>query len=103
MNMSVTIEYGLKSDVMNEFETIKVAEAYEIGGERVAEFPYDIRDDVKPVYREFEGWQCDLRKVRRYEDFPAAFKRYVEYIEQQTGVPVSIISVGPDRDETIIR
>ncbi|WP_300748395.1 adenylosuccinate synthase [uncultured Alistipes sp.] len=93
----------MKSDVMNEFETIKVAEAYEIGGERVAEFPYDIRDDVKPVYREFEGWQCDLRKVRRYEDFPAAFKRYVEYIEQQTGVPVSIISVGPDRDETIIR
>lgn len=93
----------MKSDVMNEFETIKVAEAYEIGGERVAEFPYDIRDDVKPVYREFEGWQCDLRKVRRYKDFPAAFKRYVEYIEQQTGVPVSIISVGPDRDETIIR
>ena len=93
----------MKSDVMNDFETIKVAEAYEIGGERVAEFPYDIRDDVKPVYREFEGWQCDLRKVRRYEDFPAAFKAYVEYIEQQTGVPVSIISVGPDRDETIIR
>ena len=93
----------MKSDVMNEFETIKVAEAYEIGGKRVTEFPYDIKDDVKPIYREFEGWQCDLRKVRRYEDFPAAFKRYVEYIEQQTGVPVSIISVGPDRDETIIR
>lgn len=93
----------MKSDVMNDFETIKVAEAYEIGGKRVTEFPYDIKDDVKPLYREFEGWKCDLRKVRRYEDFPAAFKTYVEYIEEQTGIPVSIISVGPDREETIIR
>lgn len=93
----------MKSDVMNDFETIKVAEAYEIGGERVTEFPYDIQDDVKPVYREFKGWKTDLRKVRRYEDFPAEFKTYVEYIERETGVPVAIISVGPDRDETIIR
>ncbi len=93
----------MKSDVMNDFETIKVAEAYEIGGERVTEFPYDIQDDVKPVYREFKGWKSDLRKVRRYEDFPAEFKTYVEYIERETGVPVAIISVGPDRDETIIR
>ena len=93
----------MKSDVMNDFETIKVAEAYEIGGERVTEFPYDIQDDVKPLYREFKGWKSDLRKVRRYEDFPAEFKAYVEYIERETGVPVAIISVGPDRDETIIR
>lgn len=93
----------MKSDVMNDFDTIRVAEAYEIDGRRVAEFPYDIQDDVKPVYREFEGWKTDLRQVRRYEDFPAEFKAYVEYIERETGVPVSIISVGPDRDETIIR
>lgn len=93
----------MKSDVMNDFDTIRVAEAYEIDGRRVAEFPYDIQDDVKPVYREFKGWKADLRKVRRYEDFPAEFKAYVEYIERETGVPVSIISVGPDRDETIIR
>ncbi len=93
----------MKSDVMNDFDTIRVAEAYEIDGRRVAEFPYDIQDDVKPVYREFKGWKTDLRQVRRYEDFPAEFKAYVEYIERETGVPVSIISVGPDRDETIIR
>ncbi len=93
----------MKSDVMNDFDTIRVAEAYEIDGRCVAEFPYDIQDDVKPVYREFKGWKADLRKVRRYEDFPAEFKAYVEYIERETGVPVSIISVGPDRDETIIR
>lgn len=93
----------MKADVMNGFDTIRAAEAYEIGGRRVTEFPYDIADDVKPVYRDFEGWRCDLRQVRRYEDFPAAFRNYVEYIERETGVPVAIISVGPDRDETIIR
>ena len=91
----------MKADVMNDFDTIKVAEAYEIDGRRVTEFPYDIQDDVKPVYREFKGWKTDLKQVRRYEDFPAEFKTYVEYIER--GVPVAIISVGPDRDETIVR
>lgn len=93
----------MKADVMNDFDTIKVAEAYEIDGRRVTEFPYDIQDDVKPVYREFKGWKTDLKQVRRYEDFPAEFKAYVEYIERETGVPVAIISVGPDRDETIVR
>lgn len=93
----------MKADVMNDFDTIKVAEAYEINGRRVMEFPYDIQDDVKPVYREFKGWKTDLKQVRRYEDFPAEFKTYVEYIERETGVPVAIISVGPDRDETIVR
>ena len=93
----------MKADVMNDFDTIKVAEAYEIDGRRVTEFPYDIQDDVKPVYCEFKGWKTDLKQVRRYEDFPAEFKTYVEYIERETGVPVAIISVGPDRDETIVR
>lgn len=93
----------MKADVMNDFDTIKVAEAYEIDGRRVTEFPYDIQDDVKPVYREFKGWKTDLKQVRRDEDFPAEFKAYVEYIERETGVPVAIISVGPDRDETIVR
>ena len=93
----------MKADVMNDFDTIKVAEAYEIDGRRVTEFPYDIQDDVKPVYREFKGWKTDLKQVRRYEDFPAEFKTYVEYIERETGVPVAIMSVGPDRDETIVR
>ena len=93
----------MKADVMNDFDTIKVAEAYEIDGRRVTEFPYDIQDDVKPVYREFKGWKTDLKQVRRYEDFPAEFKTYVEYIERETGMPVAIISVGPDRDETIVR
>ncbi len=93
----------MKSDVMNDFETIRVATAYEVDGVRTTEFPYSISGEVKPVYTDFEGWKCNLRSCRRYEDFPEAFKRYVEFIERETGVPVKIISVGPDRDETIER
>ncbi len=93
----------MKSDVMNDFETVKVATAYEIGGKRTEEFPYTITDDLKPVYTELEGWKCDLRHCRTYDEFPEAFRRYVEFIERETGVPVKIISVGPDRDETIVR
>ena len=93
----------MKSDVMNDFDTIKVATAYRINGEIVEHFPYEVNDAVEPVYTEFKGWKCDICKVRRYEDFPVEFKQYVEFIERETGVPVKIISVGPDRDETIVR
>ena len=93
----------MKSDVMNDFDTIKVATAYRINGELVEHFPYEVNDSVEPVYTEFKGWKCDICKVRRYEDFPVEFKQYVEFIERETGVPVKIISVGPDRDETIVR
>lgn len=85
----------MKSDVMNDFDTIRVATAYEIGGRTTSEFPYEITGDLRPVYTEFEGWKCDLRRYGSYEEFPEAFKRYVEFIERQTGVPVKIISVGP--------
>ena len=93
----------MKSDVMNDFDTIKVATAYRVNGEIVEHFPYEVDDAIEPVYTEFKGWKCDICKVRRYEDFPVEFKQYVEFIERETGVPVKIISVGPDRDETIVR
>ena len=93
----------MKSDVMNDFDTIKVATGYKINGEVVNHFPYELTDDLEPVYTEFKGWKCDICKVRRYEDFPAEFKEYVEFIEKETGCPIKIISVGPDREETIIR
>ncbi len=93
----------MKSDVMNDFDTIKVAVAYRTKQGETTVFPYNIEEDVEPIYRELKGWKSDLRKVRRYEDFPQEFKDYVSFIEEQTGVPVKIISVGPDRDETIVR
>ncbi len=93
----------MKSDVLNDFDTIKVAVGYNINGERVDHFPYSVEGHIEPIYREFKGWKCDICSVKRYEDFPAEFKEYVEFIEAETGVPVKVISVGPDRDETIIR
>lgn len=93
----------MKSDVMNDFETIRVATAYNVNGTTTEEFPFSIEEGVEPIYTDFEGWQCDLRKCRTYEEFPAAFKAYVDFIEKETGVPVKVISVGPDRDETVIR
>lgn len=93
----------MKSDVMNDFETIRVATAYKVNGTTTEEFPFSIEEGVEPVYTDFEGWQCDLRQYRSFDEFPAAFKRYVEFIERETGVPVKVISVGPDRDETVIR
>lgn len=93
----------MKADVMNDFDTIRIATAYNVSGERTTQFPYTATDAVEPVYTDFEGWRCDLRSCRSYADFPDAFKRYVEFIECETGVPVNIISVGPDRGETIVR
>lgn len=93
----------MKADVMNDFETIRVATSYKVNGVDTSEFPYSIEEGVEPVYTDFEGWQCDLRACRSYEEFPEAFKRYVDFIEQETGVPVKIVSVGPDRDETVLR
>ena len=93
----------MKSDVMNDFDTIRVATAYDIDGQQTTEFPYTVAENLKPIYTDFEGWKCDLRNCRSYEEFPAAFKRYVDFIERETGIPVKIISVGPDRVETIER
>lgn len=94
----------MKSDVLNDFDTIKVAVAYDLGGRQTTEFPYTVEGvELTPVYREFKGWKSDIRDVRSYEEFPESFRRYVEFIEEETGVPVKIISVGPDREETIVR
>ena len=93
----------MKADVMNDFDTIKVAVGYEINGERVDHFPYSVDCEIKPIYAELKCWKCNINDIRRYEDFPAELKTYVEFIEQQTGVPVKIVSVGPDREATIVR
>ena len=93
----------MKGDVLNDFPTLKVCVGYKVGGEELTCFPFETNEEITPVYKEFAGWKTDICGVRKYEDFPAEFKTYVEFIERETGVPVSIISVGPDREETVIR
>ncbi len=103
MMNGVTALIMMKSDVLNDFDTIKVAVGYEVNGQKVDYFPYEADENIVPVYREFPGWNCDICSVRDYNDFPQQFKDYVAFIEAECGVPVKIISVGPDREETIVR
>lgn len=93
----------MKADVLDGFDTIKVAVSYEVGGKQTDEIPYDVYAVVKPVYREFKGWKCDLTKVKSEDQMPLEFKEYIKFIEDYLKVPVRIISLGPDRDQTIVR
>jgi adenylosuccinate synthase len=92
-------------DVLDEFETIKLCDQYDYNGERIDNFParLEIVEECKPVYRELPGWQCDISSCKTYDELPEAAKAYIKAIEDATGVPVKIISVGPRRDQTIIR
>jgi adenylosuccinate synthase len=93
----------MKPDVMDDFDTIKVAVSYKRYGEDLDYFPYDADDSIQPVYKEFRGWKTALGGIRAWEDFPQAFKDYVAFIEAETGCPVKTISVGPDRSEIVFR
>ena len=104
MLSGVTKLIMMKTDVLDTFDTIKVAVAYKVNGVETATFPYDVCDaNIEPVYREFKGWKQNISHVRSEEEFPQELTDYIRYIEQETGVPVHIVSVGPDREETIIR
>lgn len=92
----------MKGDVLDEFETIKVCTAYKKGDEVVTEMPYDT-EGYEAVYEEIPGWQTPLTEIREEKDFPPAFSAYIAYLEKQLAVRISIVSVGPDREATIIR
>lgn len=92
----------MKSDVLDEFETIKACIAYKKNGETITHFPYEI-DDVEPVYTELPGWKCDMTKLTKEEELPEAFVNYIKFLEKELGVPVKYVSIGPDREQTITR
>lgn len=92
----------MKGDVLDGFETIKVCTAYTKNGVTTTEMPYDT-EGWEPVYEDVKGWSTPLTEVRAEKDFPQAFADYIAYIEKATGTPISIVSVGPDREATIIR
>ena len=87
---------------MNDFDTIRVATAYEIGGRTASEFPYEITGDLRPVYTSSRAGNATCAGTAATR-VPRGVQTHVEFIERQTGVPVKIISVGPDRGETIVR
>lgn len=91
-------------DVLSDLPELKICEAYEIDGKRTTEFPSHVEDLARavPIYRTLPGWNCDISGVKRYDDFPSATKRYLETISDLVGAPSEIISVGPDREQTIL-
>ncbi len=94
----------MKSDVLNGLDTIRICVGYRMGGKQIDYFPFEAAGEpIEPVYRDFKGWQTDISSCRTYDSLPAELKDYIAFIEQQTGVPVDIVSVGPDRDATIYR
>jgi adenylosuccinate synthase len=101
----VTQLFMMKADVLNIFEEIKVCTAYELpSGEQIEKLPFEINElDAKPVYKTMKGWYCPLDGVSTYEEFPAPLKAYVAFLEQELQVPIKLVSIGPDRTQTIMR
>ena len=92
----------MKADVLSGFKTIKVCTSYMYKEQKIEHFPYDIQEkNVKPIYKEFEGWDEDLTQKESFENLPKTLKEYISFIEKELNIPISIVSVGPDRKQTI--
>jgi len=93
----------MKSDVLDTFNTIKACVAYELpNGETTNELPYDI-SEVKPIYKELKGWNTDMTQFTNEAQFPKEFSDYVKFLEEFLETRIGVISIGPDREQTIIR
>ncbi len=93
----------MKSDVLDEFDTIKMCVGYKINGEEVDYFPYEIDSTLEPIYAEIPGWKTDMSKMQKESQFPLKFNDYLDFLEDELEVPIRIVSVGPDREQTILR
>lgn len=94
----------MKSDVLDDFDTIRACVAYKINGETVTELPFDIQSvEIEPVYVDLPGWKTPMNKLSDENSLPKNFTDYIAFIEKELGVPVTILSVGPDREQTIVR
>lgn len=94
----------MKADVLSGFDNIKVCTAYKYKGEEIQHLPYNIEEEyVTPLYTEMKGWSKDLTKLSKAEELPATLNDYIAFLEEQLNVPIKIVSVGPDRLQTIQR
>ena len=92
----------MKSDVLDGFDTIRVCTAYEKDGVQTTDMPYDT-EGWKAVYEDLPGWKTDLTQMTSEQQFPQQLRDYISYIEKETATPITIVSVGPDRAQTIMR
>lgn len=101
MLSGVTRLIMMKSDVLDTFETIRVCTRYRIRGTETEDLPYELAGDVEPIYEELPGWRCDTSRMTSAEEFPQELRDYIAFIERAVGVPIAVVSVGPDREQTI--
>jgi adenylosuccinate synthase len=100
----ITELYMMKADVLSIFDEILVCTHYNINGVQTDEMPYDLLDGkVEPVYTTLKGWNADLTQIRTIEAFPAELSEYIAFIEKELEIPITYVSVGPDREQTIVR
>jgi len=99
----ITRLFMTKADVMSGFKTIKICTSYKVNGKECLEIPFSNNVVIEPVYTDFPGWKEDISAVRDFNNLPETLKKFIEFIEIQTGVPITMVSVGPDREETIFR
>ncbi|MFW5988218.1 MAG: adenylosuccinate synthetase, partial [bacterium] len=94
-----------KLDILSGFKEIKMCTAYKKGDEVLEEFPanFEILEDYEPVYESFAAWEEDISKIRKYENLPENAKKFIEKIEEMVNTPISIIGIGPGREEAIIK
>lgn len=93
-----------KADVLNDFETIEACTAYEYNGQRSEQIPYDLCNTaITPIYQQVKGWNTDLRKFNNYGELPKEFMDYLQFVEERLGVPVSMISTGPERERLVFK
>jgi adenylosuccinate synthase len=99
----ITQLFMTKADVMSGFRTVRICTSYRVDGKECVEIPFNTDSVIEPVYKDLTGWDEDITGIREFDKLPDNLKSYIEFIEQQTGVPVTMVSVGPDREETIFR
>ena len=93
----------MKSDVLDGFGTIKACVAYKRNGEITRDFPYNIEEGIEPVYKELKGWNTDMTGMTSESEFPKEFVDYINFLEAELDTPIKIVSIGPDREQTIVR
>ena len=90
-----------KADVLDTFDTILAATTYKKGNTIISDFPYELDETIEPVFTELPGWKTSLVNIRSQSEFPQELREYIKFLENELGVPVKFVSVGPDREQII--
>ena len=94
----------MKADVLSGFKSLKVCTAYKYKGEIIHHFPYNVEaDNISPIYTDFEGWDEDLTEMNNESTLPKSLNAYIDFLEEELQIPIKVVSVGPDRKQTIFR